>query len=53
LQIMAEHDIGAVAVMEGGRLIGLLTEREYARRIVLEGRKSRNTPFATRWCRSC
>lgn len=44
LQIMAQHDIGAVAVLEHGRLIGLLTEREYARRIVLEGRKSRNTP---------
>ncbi len=44
LQIMADHDIGAVTVMEGGRLLGLLTEREYARRIVLEGRKSRHTP---------
>ena len=44
LQIMAQYDIGAVAVVEGNKLIGLLTEREYARRIVLEGKKSRNTP---------
>lgn len=44
LQIMAEADIGAVAVLDSGKLIGLLTEREYARRIVLEGKKSRNTP---------
>ena len=44
LQLMAEHDIGCVAVLEGGKLIGLLTEREYARRIVLEGKKSRSTP---------
>ncbi len=44
LKLMADHDIGAVAVMEHGRLVGLLTEREYARRIVLEGKKSRNTP---------
>lgn len=44
LKLMAEKDIGAVAVIENGKLIGLLTEREYARRIVLEGKKSRNTP---------
>lgn len=44
LQMMAEHNIGCVAVKEKGQLIGLLTERDYARRIVLEGKKSRNTP---------
>jgi CBS domain-containing protein len=44
LQIMARHDLGCVAVIEAGKLVGLLTEREYARRIVLEGKKSRNTP---------
>ncbi|MCC5790627.1 MAG: CBS domain-containing protein [Opitutales bacterium] len=44
LQVMADHNIGCVAVREEGRLIGLLTERDYARRIVLEGKKSRNTP---------
>ena len=44
LQLMAQYDIGAVAVIENDRLVGLVTEREYARRIVLEGKKSRNTP---------
>ena len=43
LQLMAEHNIGCVVVLEEGKLIGLLTERDYARRIVLEGKKSRNT----------
>ena len=44
LQMMAEHNIGCIAVMDGDELKGLLTERDYARRIVLEGKKSRNTP---------
>ena len=44
LQIMAKYDIGAVAVMENGLLIGIISERHYARKIVLEGKKSRNTP---------
>ena len=44
LQLMAEKDVGAVAVMEEGRLQGILTEREYARRIVLCGKTSRHTP---------
>ncbi len=44
LQIMAEKDVGAVAVLEEGRLLGILTEREYARKIVLHGKTSRHTP---------
>ena len=44
LQLMARHDIGAIMVMENEQLVGLLTEREYARRIVLEGKTSRHTP---------
>lgn len=43
LQLMAEKDIGAVAVMEEGRLLGVLTERDYARKIVLHGKTSRHT----------
>ncbi len=50
LQIMASKDIGAVAVLDQGRLVGLLTERDYARRIVLEGKKSRNTPVRDTMC---
>lgn len=50
LQLMAAKDIGAVAVLKQGRLVGLLTERDYARRIVLEGKKSRNTPVRDTMC---
>lgn len=44
LELMADQNIGAVLVMEGGRLIGLMTERDYARKIALTGRHSHDTP---------
>ena len=43
LQIMAEHDIGAVLVMDMGDILGIFSERDYARRIVLQGRTSAGT----------
>jgi CBS domain-containing protein len=43
LGIMAEHEIGAVVVMEGDALVGILTERDYARKVVLAGRSSRES----------
>ncbi|HEY79654.1 MAG TPA: CBS domain-containing protein [Anaerolineae bacterium] len=44
LKTMKEHDIGAVLVMDGDALRGILSERDYARKVVLLGRASRNTP---------
>lgn len=43
LQIMAENDIGAILVMEMGDIVGIFSERDYARRVVLQGRTSAGT----------
>ena len=43
LKLMAEKNIGAVVVTEHGEYAGILTERDYARKVVLEGRSSDHT----------
>ena len=43
LSRMAEKEIGALMVMDGPRLVGIISERDYARKIVLLGRTSPNT----------
>ncbi|HEU5352181.1 MAG TPA: CBS domain-containing protein [Terracidiphilus sp.] len=43
LEIMAEHDIGALLVIADGRLVGVLSERDYARKGILAGLHSRDT----------
>jgi CBS domain-containing protein len=47
LRRMAESSVGAVLVMEHGELVGIMTERDYARKIVLQGRASATTPVRT------
>lgn len=43
LQRMAEHNIGALIVLESGKLSGLVTERDYTRKVILQGKSSKQT----------
>jgi CBS domain-containing protein len=43
LKIMADQNIGSVMVMENGRYMGILTERDYSRKVVLKGKSSTDT----------
>lgn len=43
LQLMAEKNIGAVVVLEGDQVAGIFSERDYARKVVLQGKASRTT----------
>ena len=40
---MAERGVGALLVMEGPKLLGIISERDYARRVILQGRRSADT----------
>jgi len=46
LQQMADKNVGALAVIRGDELVGILSERDYARKVVLKDRSSRDTPVA-------
>jgi CBS domain-containing protein len=44
LKLMAEKDVGGLVVMNGDHLAGIITERDYARKVIIEGRSSKETP---------
>jgi CBS domain-containing protein len=46
LHLLAEKNIGAVVVMDGEKLAGIFSERDYARKGIIQGRKAKSTPIS-------
>lgn len=46
LEVLSRHNIGAVLVMDGAKLVGIFSERDYARKGIIQGRKAPGTPVS-------
>jgi len=46
LKLLSDHGVGAMLVMEGDKLVGVLSERDYTRKVALQGKNSRETPIS-------
>jgi CBS domain-containing protein len=44
IQLMADKNVGALPVVENGRLAGIISERDYTRKVILKGKSSKETP---------
>ena len=46
LKLLAEHEVGAMVVMDQGKLVGVVSERDYTRKVALQGKNSKETKVA-------
>lgn len=45
LMVMDEHQIGSLMVIKAGKLVGMVTERDYASKVIIKGKQSKSTPI--------